>query len=73
MFYEVEWGERPLQDGVEDVYMFLEDDEGGSNAPREALPTSVVTILSKCYSPSCEGPDCYVYGCPRKVSASLIL
>ncbi|KAF5373356.1 hypothetical protein D9615_007361 [Tricholomella constricta] len=67
MFYEVEWGERILQDGVEDVYMFLDDEEGGSNAPREALPTSVVTILARCYSPSCgEGPECYAYGCPRK-------
>ncbi|KAG5643359.1 hypothetical protein DXG03_001041 [Asterophora parasitica] len=67
MFYEVEWGGRILQDGVEDVYMFLDDEEGGSNAPREALPTSVVTILTRCYSPSCgEGPECYAYGCPRK-------
>ncbi|KAF8075178.1 CNH domain-containing protein [Lyophyllum atratum] len=66
MFYEVEWGSRILQDGVEEVYMFLDDDEG-SNAPREALPTSVVTILARCYSPSCgEGPECYAYGCPRK-------
>lgn len=68
MFYEVEWGERILQDGVEDVYMFLDDDERTSNTPKEALPTSVVTIMANCYSPSCgEGPECYAYGCPRKV------
>ncbi|RDB18533.1 Rho1 guanine nucleotide exchange factor 2 [Hypsizygus marmoreus] len=66
-FYEVEWGGRVLQDGVEDVYMFLDDQEGSSNnGPREALPSGVLTILARCYSPSCgEGP-CYAYGCPRK-------
>ncbi|KAG6872317.1 hypothetical protein C0995_010920 [Termitomyces sp. Mi166 len=64
MFVEVEWGGRILQDGVEDVYQFLDEEEYGA---KEALPTSVVTILAKCYSPSCgEGPECYAYGCPRK-------
>lgn len=72
-FYEVEWGSRSLQDGVEDVYMFLDDQEGTDAPPeREALPSGVVTILTKCYSLSCregeEGP-CYAYACPRKVSA----
>ncbi|KAG5637846.1 hypothetical protein H0H81_002983 [Sphagnurus paluster] len=67
MFYEVEWGSRVLQDGVEDVYMFIDEQEGNSDGPREALPTSVVTILTKCYSPSCgEVPECYAYSCPRK-------
>lgn len=66
MFVEVEWGGRILQDGVEDVYQFLDEEEVGV---KEELPTSVVTILARCYSPSCgEGPQCYAYGCPRKVS-----
>ncbi|KAJ6477474.1 CNH domain-containing protein [Mycena vulgaris] len=68
-FYEVEWGGRVLQDGVEDVYMFLDDLEGASDsAPdREELPTAVVTMLTKCYSPSCgEGIPCYSYSCPLK-------
>ncbi|KAF8887321.1 CNH domain-containing protein [Infundibulicybe gibba] len=68
-FYEVEWGGRVLQDGVEDVYMFLDDQEGGSDAApeREELPTGVVTMLTRCYSPSCgDGSPCYAYGCPRK-------
>jgi hypothetical protein len=59
-----------LQDGVEDVYMFLDDLEGPSDsAPvREELPTAVVTMLTKCYSPSCgEGLPCYSYSCPSKV------
>ncbi|KAF8159386.1 CNH domain-containing protein [Crassisporium funariophilum] len=65
-FYEVEWGARVLQDGVEDVYMFLDDQEGGSDViERAELPTGVVTILTKCYSASCDD-GCYAYGCPRK-------
>lgn len=69
-FYEVEWGNRVLHDGVEDVYMFLDDQESGSDAipEREELPTSVITMLTRCYSPSCgEGVVCYAYSCPRKV------
>ncbi|KAJ6561073.1 signal transducer [Mycena vulgaris] len=68
-FYEVEWGGRVLQDGVEDVYMFLDDQEGTSDAApeREELPTGVVTMLTKCYSPSCgDETQCYSYGCPRR-------
>ena len=59
-----------LQDGVEDVYMFLDDQEGGSDAmtEREELPTGVVTMLTRCYSPSCgDGDTCYAFACPRKV------
>ncbi|KAF8159396.1 CNH domain-containing protein [Crassisporium funariophilum] len=68
-FYEVEWGGRVLQDGVEDVYMFLDDQENGSDAipEREELPTGVITMLTRCYSPSCgDGIPCYAYACPRK-------
>jgi RHO1 GDP-GTP exchange protein 1/2 len=57
-------------DGVEDVYMFLDDQEGGSDAipEREELPTGVITMLTRCYSPSCgDGVSCYAYSCPRKV------
>jgi hypothetical protein len=74
-FYEVEWGGRALQDGVEDVYMFLDDQESGSDAipEREELPTGVITMLTRCYSPSCgEGVVCYSYSCPRKVSFILL-
>ncbi|KAL1658879.1 CNH domain-containing protein [Schizophyllum commune] len=71
-FYEVEWGGRELQDGVEDVYMFLDDAEGPSSGglERAELPTGVVTMLTKCYSPSCgEDTPCYCYSCPRKGAA----
>jgi len=74
-FYEVEWGGRLLQDGLEDVYMFLDDNPGvgGNNEQyrmdREELPTGVVTVLTKCYSPSCQdGSPCYSYSCPRRAS-----
>ncbi|PCH44559.1 Dbl homology domain-containing protein [Wolfiporia cocos MD-104 SS10] len=68
-FYEVEWESRPLQDGVQDVYMFLDDQEGAPDAPleKEALPTGVVTLLTKCYSPSCfDETPCYSYACPKR-------
>lgn len=70
-FTEVEWGGSILQDAVEDVYMFLDDLDGGSDGviERTELPTGVESILTKCYSASCdsEGPGCYSYSCPRKV------
>ncbi|KAF7317781.1 hypothetical protein MKEN_00865900 [Mycena kentingensis (nom. inval.)] len=71
-FYEVEWGGHSLQDSVEDVYMFLDDQDGTSDAApeREELPTGVVTMLTKCYSPSCtDDMPCYVYACPRRGTA----
>ncbi len=69
-FYEVEWVDRPLQDGVEDVYMFWDDQEGASDArmEREELPTAVITLLTRCYASSCdEDNPCYSYTCPRRV------
>ncbi|KAJ3780956.1 Dbl-like domain-containing protein [Lentinula aff. detonsa] len=80
-FYEVEWGGRVLQDGVEDVYMFLDDLDGGAgsssaqpSSPSELteLPTGIITALTKCYSPDCvEGMTCYSPRCPRKARGSL--
>ncbi|KAG8970658.1 hypothetical protein FRC05_000516 [Tulasnella sp. 425] len=84
-FYEVEWGGRTLSDSVEDVYMFLDDEvpgegeAGPSNGLSEGfteLPTGVITVLTKCYSPSCgEGGPCYSYSCPKRgnVVPSVIL
>lgn len=76
-FYEVEWGGQALNDGVEDVYMFLDDQGQGGGSDqrfeREELPTGVITLLTSCYSPSCaEGlpGKCYAYGCPRGYQAS---
>lgn len=49
--------------------MFLDDLEGTSEGPREReeLPTAVVTMLTKCYAPSCSEEDpCYSFACPRR-------
>ena len=73
-FYEVEWGGRVLQDDVGDVYMFLDDLEGASDArvEQEELPTGVITVLTRCYSSSCdEDTPCYSFACPRRVSANI--
>jgi len=70
-FYDVEWGGRALTDGVEDVYMFRDDQEEGSGTriEMEELPTGVVTYLTKCYTPSCmDGQSCYAFSCPMRVS-----
>ncbi|KAI0831970.1 Dbl domain-containing protein [Trametes gibbosa] len=75
-FYEVEWGDRPLQDGVEDVYMFWDDQEGASDMrmEREELPTAVITLLTRCYASSCDDENpCYSYTCPRRRSALPLL
>ncbi|KAH9951090.1 Dbl-like domain-containing protein [Amylocystis lapponica] len=75
-FYEVEWGGRVLQDGVEDVYMFLDDQEGASDAriEQEELPTAVVTLLTKCYASGCDDDSpCYSYTCPRRRDAQLVV
>ena len=71
-FYEVEWGSRILMDSVEDVYMFPDDQGGSADAIPEReerrAPTGVITMLTRCYSPSCgDGIPCYAYACPRKV------
>ncbi len=61
-----------LQDSVEDVYAFLDDQEGGADSRhlQEELPTGVFTPLSKCYTAGCiDGmAPCYAYSCPRRVS-----
>lgn len=70
-FYEVEWGGGALNDGTDDVYMFLDDQEGSSDPSiqMEELPTGVVTCLTNCYTPSCvDEHPCYAYSCPRRVS-----
>ncbi|KAG6901533.1 hypothetical protein C0995_010832 [Termitomyces sp. Mi166 len=67
-FSEVEWDDTSkVQDNVEDVYNFLSDLMGVEDGVPEELPTGVVTMLTRCYSPGCaEGLPCYSYTCPRK-------
>lgn len=74
-FYEVEWGQKLLQDGVEDVYMFLDDLEGNSEAQREReeLPTAVITSLTRCYASGCsEDEPCYSFACPRRQAGRIV-
>jgi RHO1 GDP-GTP exchange protein 1/2 len=51
--------------------MFLDDMDGGSDARMgdlEELPSGVILLMTKCYSPGCSDEDpCYAYACPRKV------
>lgn len=84
-FYEVEWEGAVLQDGVEDVYMFMDEldgpSAGGSSSAaadvggdREELPTGVMTLLTNCYASSCvEGNPCYAWSCPRRVCSITFL
>jgi len=68
-FYEVGASGRALQDDVEDIYIFLNDEDSPSEAVDEftELPTGVVTVLTSCYSPDCvEYGPCYSPRCPRK-------
>ncbi|KAF9269276.1 Dbl domain-containing protein [Marasmius fiardii PR-910] len=66
-FYEVEWGGEALQDGVEDVYMFWDDQDGPSGGEPAELPTGVITVLTRCYTPDCvDGAPCYSPRCPRR-------
>ena len=42
---------------------------GPSPIERTELPTGIMTFLTKCYSPLCDGPmGCYANDCPRRVS-----
>ncbi|KAG6909363.1 hypothetical protein DXG01_000802 [Tephrocybe rancida] len=68
-FSEVEWDDTSkVHDNVEDVYNFLSDVMPLDDGVPEELPTGVVTMLTRCYSPSCAegGVPCYSYVCPRK-------
>lgn len=53
--------------------MFLDDIEGASDSrvEQEELPTGVITLLTKCYSSSCDDENpCYSFACPRRVRLS---
>ncbi|KAJ3755422.1 Dbl-like domain-containing protein [Lentinula raphanica] len=83
LFYEVDGGGRELSDGVEEVYMFFAEDNicsspsasgfGNTSSPRMTnstalpLPTAVVTMLTRCYVPTCvDDKPCYAWDCPKR-------
>ncbi|KAJ3983138.1 CNH domain-containing protein [Lentinula detonsa] len=69
LFYEVDGGGKELSDGVEEVYMFFSEDNISSSpcGPVLPLPTAVMTMLTRCYSPTCvDDKPCYAWDCPKR-------
>ncbi|KAL7421168.1 Rho guanine nucleotide exchange factor [Cryptotrichosporon argae] len=67
-FVEVDWDIKPLRDSDEDVFRFMSQMEGALTSD---LPSGVMTMATKCYSPSCTGDGwCYARACPYKSRVS---
>ncbi|KAJ3901831.1 CNH domain-containing protein [Lentinula edodes] len=67
LFYEVDGGGRELCDGVEEVYIFFSEDNISSSPTVLPLPTAVVTMLTRCYVPTCvDDKPCYAWDCPKR-------
>jgi len=70
--YAAEGGNQILQDRVEDLYLFLEDQAGTNDVrtERELLLIGAITMLTYCYSPTYNtSASCYSYSCPRNCAA----
>lgn len=71
---EVDWDTKPIRDSSDVVFKFMDEMEafGGGNDPLTiALPSGVLTMATKCYSPSCTGDSrCYAPRCPSKTKPS---
>ncbi|KAG6899149.1 hypothetical protein C0993_000239 [Termitomyces sp. T159_Od127] len=67
-FTEVEWDDfAKVEDNLENVFNFLDNEMSFDDEFHDDLPTGVVTILTRCYSPTCsQSNPCYSYVCPRK-------
>jgi hypothetical protein len=75
-FVEVDWDIKPLRDSAEDVYRFMGEMEGmgSGDALTGELPKGVLTMATRCYSPSCtEDRKCYSSRCPYKTNVGLFL
>jgi len=74
---EVDWDTKPIRDSSDVVFKFMDEMEGfggGSDPLTIALPSGVLTMATKCYSPSCTGDSrCYAPRCPWKTSPSAFL
>jgi hypothetical protein len=70
-FVEVDWDIKPLRDSAEDVFRFMGDAEGMGDAGE--LPKGLMTMATRCYSPSCNGDGCYAPRCPYRTSPSSFL
>ncbi|KAK4686044.1 RHO1 GDP-GTP exchange protein 1/2, partial [Tremellales sp. Uapishka_1] len=76
-FVEVDWDIKPMRDSSEDVFRFMGEMEGmgaGGDALTGELPSGVMTMATKCYSPSCRGDGkCYSPRCPSRTSPESFL
>ena len=73
-FVEVDWDIKPLRDSSEDVYRFMSEMEGMGEGLTSELPAGLMTMATKCYSPSCTGDHrCYAARCPFKTSPDTFL
>lgn len=79
-FFEVQNNPSQVEDGLDQVYTFIEDDVGDSSARGndwEELPTGVFTEVTNCYSPMCArlsaygsgGGGCFSPSCPNNLQA----
>ncbi|KAK0467039.1 uncharacterized protein EV420DRAFT_662051 [Desarmillaria tabescens] len=61
------WGEETIYNSEECIYMFLDDQEDPlSIRSDDEIPTGVVPMLTRCYSPTCSDDwPCFSYACPR--------
>lgn len=77
-FVEVDWDIKPLRDSSEDVFRFMGEMEGMGAGAGEALnselPSGLLTMATRCYSPSCtQDQRCYSPRCPFRTSPDSFL
>ncbi|WVR06073.1 hypothetical protein IAU60_003101 [Kwoniella sp. DSM 27419] len=76
-FVEVDWDIKPLRDSSDDVFRFMGEMEGmgsGGDALTTELPKGLMTMATRCYSPSCTGDArCYAPRCPNKTNPNTFL
>ena len=73
---EVDWDIKPLRDSAEDVFRFMGEMEGmgSGDALTGELPKGVLTMATRCYSPSCtEDQRCYSPRCPFRTNPDTFL
>ncbi|EDR06179.1 uncharacterized protein LACBIDRAFT_300387 [Laccaria bicolor S238N-H82] len=75
LFRNLEWDNPLFQDSTQELYAFLPEYRPyGKKLESKHLqrPSGVITILTRCYFPSCEAEGrCYAPRCPRKDLAQL--
>ncbi|ORX37372.1 Dbl homology domain-containing protein [Kockovaella imperatae] len=75
-FVEVDWDIKPLRDSPEDVFRFMGEMEGmgAGDGINSELPSGLMTMATRCYSPSCpQDSRCYASRCPfRQMPSSFI-